>query len=275
MTDGREPKVGQQVSSAGTAEAVPDQGGGPNADRVDEVRCVGCGSAVAGTYCAACGARVEPPPLELRSFLADALSELLSIERGLVRTLRDLFARPGSVTVAFREGHGAVYTPPVKLYLATAFVYFGGLTLVGADTLYLWTLIITLSSGSLPGWVSQIVLLGVPLVALIARGIFFGTGRYYVELLVLSLYFHGFLFLVGVPVSLAWQHIPVIADNLGRANNWFALVAGIWLFLAFRRVTRAGRLRCLLGTVLATAVYLAFMLSGIYLWVILAGGSNG
>lgn len=235
-------------------------------DGADGGACPRCGAAATGTYCGACGARVAPPPLRLRPFLAEALSELLSIERGLLRTLRALFTRPGSLTVAFREGRGGAYTPPLRLYLATGFVFFGGLSLAGVDTMYLWSLIITLDSGSLPGWVSQVVLVGVPVTALLARGVFVGTGRHYVEFLVLALYFHCFLFLVGIPITLAWEDIPGVA-SLGRANNWLTLAAGVWLFLALREVTAAGRLRCLVGTLAITAGYLGVMVGGIWLWV--------
>lgn len=230
--------------------------------------CPRCGAAAAGPYCAACGARVAPPPLRLRPFFANALAEFLSIERGVLRTLHALFTRPGSLTVAFREGRAAAYTPPLRLYLVTAFVFFGGLSLTGVDAMYIWTLIITLDSGALPGWVSQVVLVGVPLMALIARGVFLGTDRYYVEFLVLALYFHSFLFLLGVPFTLVWDHLPA-AVVLGRPNNWFALLAAFWLYPALRRATGAGRLRCFVGTVAITLGYSVVMIAGIWLWVTL------
>lgn len=211
---------------------------------------------------------MAPPPLRLRPFIADALAELLSIERGVLRTLRALFTRPGSLTAAFREGRAAAYTPPLRLYLATAFVFFGGLSLSGVDAMYIWTLVITLSSGSLAGWVSQVVLVGVPVMALISRAVFFGGDRYYVEFLVFALYFHSLLFLLGVPFTLVWEHLPAGAA-LGRPTNWFALLAAFWLYPALRRVTGAGRLRCLVGTVAITLGYTVVMISGIWLWVTL------
>jgi len=237
---------------------------------VHEERCSRCGTAAVGAYCHACGARVEPPPLRLRPFLAEAASDLLSLERNLFRTLPALLFKPGFLTGEFRAGRGALYAPPLRLYLATAFVYFGGLTLLRVDRLYLWTLVVTPSSGVLPAWISQVVLLGVPLVALVLRGYFFDQERPYVELLVFALYFQSAMFLIGIPLTLIASGIALPANGEGEPNAVFALIAGAWLYAGLRRLTGCGRLRCLGGVILVSAVYLAAMVGAILVWVLLA-----
>lgn len=51
-------------------------------------------------------------------------------------------------------------------------------------------------------------------------------------------------------------------------------MGGVWLYVALRRVTGAGRIRVLLGVLGVTLGYLAVMLGGILLWAWLAGGTT-
>lgn len=262
----REPDV--SPARASPPRATPGPGVGAPAD---PDRCPRCGGGAVQTYCAQCGARVEPPTLALGPFVGETLADLLSIERSLLRTLRALVFRPGTLTEAYREGRISTFIAPLRLYLLSGFLYFGLLTVSGVDHLYFWSLVITLSSGGLPGWISQIILAGVPLVAVLLLALFAGRGRHFVEYVVLAFNLHSLLFLAGVPLTLLWNWLPLPEAAMSRGNTPALIVGGVWLFFALRRVTGAGRVRTTLGVLGVTVGYLAVMLGGILLWALWSG----
>lgn len=109
--------------------------GTPEIEEAGSRRCPSCGAGADGTFCPACGVRKIPRPLALRSFLAEALGELLSLERRLLRTIPPLLLRPGRLTLEHIAGHGGLYVSPIRLYFAGALLFFGFLTWVGVDLL--------------------------------------------------------------------------------------------------------------------------------------------
>ena len=102
-------------------------------------------------------------------------------------------------------------------------------------------------------------------------GLFAGRGRHFVEFIVLAFNLHSLLFLMGIPMTLLWNWLPLPEAAMSRGNGPSMVVGGIWLFLALRRVTGASRLRSALGALGVTIGYLAVMIGGILLWALWAG----
>ena len=92
--------------------------------------CPSCGHAVATPFCAGCGERpLLPADLSLRGVFEKAVQALTSIDGRMIRTLRALLGRPGSLTLAFQSGQRRPYLGPVQLFLLANVVFFGAQTL--------------------------------------------------------------------------------------------------------------------------------------------------
>lgn len=88
------------------------------------VRCLNCSAQLSGAFCSACGQRDIPPYPSLRELAVDAVSEFSGWDGRLATTLRDLFRRPGWLTLEFLEGRRVRYISPLRLYLMASVVYF-------------------------------------------------------------------------------------------------------------------------------------------------------
>jgi len=88
------------------------------------VRCLNCSAPLSGAFCSACGQRDIPPYPSLRELLMDAVSEFSGWDGRLASTLRDLFRRPGWLTLEFLEGRRVRYISPLRLYLMASLIYF-------------------------------------------------------------------------------------------------------------------------------------------------------
>jgi len=90
----------------------------------DVARCLNCGAALTGPYCAACGQRDDRHLHSLRHFLAEAFEGLTHADSRLWRTLWPLLVRPGFLTREFFAGRRQRYLPPFRLYIVVSLVFF-------------------------------------------------------------------------------------------------------------------------------------------------------
>jgi hypothetical protein len=93
--------------------------------RMDPARpCLNCGDETTGRYCPTCGQRKTDIQVSLRTLVADALEDELTLDRRLPATLGALFLEPGQLTVDYVNGRVARYVRPVRLYLVSSIIFF-------------------------------------------------------------------------------------------------------------------------------------------------------
>lgn len=97
-----------------------------------KVKCLNCGAALAGPFCAECGQRALPTHPTVKQLAGDAFSEFSGWDGKLAATLRLLLRRPGELTRQWLDGHRVSFISPVRLYLTTSLLYF--LITAGAPT---------------------------------------------------------------------------------------------------------------------------------------------
>jgi hypothetical protein len=86
--------------------------------------CPTCGHERLERFCPACGEeRVASDELSVRRFIAAAVQES-PIEGKLVRTLVELFRRPGLLTAEYFAGRRLPYVRPFRVYLFISIVFF-------------------------------------------------------------------------------------------------------------------------------------------------------
>ncbi len=145
-------------------------------------RCVSCGAARTGPYCAQCGQRELRGRHTLRGVAATFLGRVLDVDHGLLHTVHWLTVRPDRVVRDYLAGRTVPYTNPVAYLLlcfaafAIAVGVFGGATGSEDDRV--------------------LTALAVPFIAAVSRLLFWRTRLNYAEHLVLVLYFLGHVALI-------------------------------------------------------------------------------
>lgn len=86
-------------------------------------RCLNCGAALSGAFCAACGQRSVPADPSVAELAGDAWQEFSGLDGRIAETFRGLL-QPGRLTIDYIAGRRARYLSPVKLYLTVSVIYF-------------------------------------------------------------------------------------------------------------------------------------------------------
>jgi hypothetical protein len=87
--------------------------------------CVSCNAPIIGRYCSACGEEtIDGQRRTVRHFVAASLlDEVVHLDSRFWITLRALLFKPGALTREFMAGRRRPYIGPVKLLLASIFVF--------------------------------------------------------------------------------------------------------------------------------------------------------
>ena len=87
-------------------------------------RCLNCGAALTGRYCANCSQAADVHVPSTRDLLHEALEGLTHSDSRLWSTLSLLWFVPGKLTQEFIAGRRAAYLPPFRLYLVLSVIFF-------------------------------------------------------------------------------------------------------------------------------------------------------
>lgn len=114
------------------------------ADRAGEP-CYNCGTPVEKheRYCPNCGQLAASFHRPLLSLIGETISDTLTVDGRLARTIPILFLRPGFLTKSYTAGKRARYVPPFRLFLLASLVFYIALFNVIGDGSWLknaqWT----------------------------------------------------------------------------------------------------------------------------------------
>ena len=89
-------------------------------------RCENCGQVAGPRFCPHCGQEVEPRRGPLLEVFSELVSEWLSFDSRLLRSLRAL-GRPGRLSELYLAGKRAPFLRPFRLYLLASVVLFSTL----------------------------------------------------------------------------------------------------------------------------------------------------
>jgi len=94
--------------------------------------CPTCHRAVSTPYCPICGEQpLRARDLALRGLFEQLVQAFTQVDGRLLRSLRYLVSRPGSLTVAYLEGQRKAYVGPVPLFLIANVLFFAIESLTG------------------------------------------------------------------------------------------------------------------------------------------------
>ncbi len=106
---------------AGDKKPVPD------ANTSEE--CQSCGAKVEHIYCGNCGQKNDDLRRSLWRLIGESLGGIFAFESRLWRTWGVLLLKPGEVAHAYANGARTIYSPPIRVYLAVSFMFFGFLAI--------------------------------------------------------------------------------------------------------------------------------------------------
>lgn len=238
--------------------------------------CPNCEALLHGPYCSDCGQR-RPRPADYSTlgFLADAATEIFSLDGKTFRTARQLFFHPGRLTLDHYQGRRIQYLKPMQLFLIVNVLFLliavqNGLFDFTLDeywdygppspelTQQLVTQKIAQQKISLDEYAVAfnrnenilrkcLIFLLVPLFALVLWIMHRRERRYYAEHLVFSIHFFSFFWLftscAGLPIAYLVYRAGIHPDNV--LLPFIELVTLVYLYLMLRTVYAQGRLRTL------------------------------
>ena len=98
-----------------------------------------------------------------------------------------------------------------------------------------------------------------PLFAILLKLFYIRRKKYYIEHLVFSLYFHGFIFLLFTAMLLLYQFVPQ-SDGYLDVMLWYIPV---YLYLALWRVYQQGPIKTFFKTALISMFYVILLSTGL------------
>ncbi len=85
--------------------------------------CANCGAALQGPFCHACGQDSDTHKRSIGHLILEMAESLFELDGRLMRTLPDLFLRPGRLARDYLEGRIARHVPPFRTFLVSLLIF--------------------------------------------------------------------------------------------------------------------------------------------------------
>ncbi|EDY82329.1 hypothetical protein VDG1235_1949 [Verrucomicrobiia bacterium DG1235] len=244
--------------------------------------CRNCDHSLNSNYCPNCGQRNLDFRRDWRGLIGEYASSFLNIDGKITRGIIQLLFRPGLSTQLFLAGKRASQIPPLRLYLFASLMFFlwftnqqGDLIFNSSDPEQTQAKIDYAQTEGQPEfakefakklenpaavqatfntWLPRVFLLGVPLLALASRILFFKREYVYLEHIIISMHLQTFLllwiFLVGIFSNLVGLiHSP----TGGLFWNVFIWWIQLYPVFALKRIFQLSWLKAI-GTTIALEI---------------------
>lgn len=97
----------------------------PSPATISSLSCPNCAGSSVQSYSSDCGQPLpKPTDYSVSHFLKEAIHEVFELDGKVVRTLRQLIAAPGSLTLAHWSGRPAPFLTPFRIYLLMTALFF-------------------------------------------------------------------------------------------------------------------------------------------------------
>ena len=109
---------------AAAADSLPHLIGGRHGPPpATGTRCANCGALLQGYYCHVCGQSADTHKRSILHLAWEGIEGLLHLDGRLVRTVPDLFFRPGRLARDYMEGRVARHVPPFRTFLVALLLF--------------------------------------------------------------------------------------------------------------------------------------------------------
>lgn len=86
--------------------------------------CLACGAAIVGPFCASCGQKNDDMRRSSLVLARDFLTDTFGFDSRMWRTIGLMAVAPGAVPANYAHGKRSRYTPPVRFFLVSSFLFF-------------------------------------------------------------------------------------------------------------------------------------------------------
>lgn len=234
-------------------------------------KCLNCGNMVEDTYCSKCGQSIHVARISPKHLVEELEYGLLHINKGILKTVKELLLRPGLTIKNYLSGKRVKYTKPFVFLIIWGAVYsliFHYFHFFPMSDMNNQNSVI-LEYIPLYKWYSEhyslTVLLLIPFYALSTYLLFYKKGYNYVEHLVLFSYLNGAkIFLVLLLYPLLYLSKSVAIYQIAHVLIEIYLIGGLSQFFKshswFKSVSKVISSLVLALLFALTAVVIAFLI---------------
>jgi hypothetical protein len=176
--------------------------------------CANCGAPVHSRYCPDCGQETSQRITSIKTLAEEFSSEFLNFDSKLFVTLKVLALKPGYLTKEYIEGRRIRYLAPVRL-----FVLLSALMLLTSS----------ISNDTGIDFITRMLLLEAPLLAIPLSLLYWSQKRYYIEHLIFMLHVQSYACLLGTCLYPVVGVLRVATSNFGKP----LLYGVLWSLLAW------------------------------------------
>ena len=224
-----------------------------------------CGTEVPGNFCSNCGQKFQPTKLPLREFLEDAVETLFNLDSRALRTLKELFLKPGKVTLKYIEGKRAAYLPPLRIYISISVIYFLIAEFIDSEKILFVNFT---QDGDSHVNLAKIIQVGmfflVPVMAGILKVFHQRRKAFYVEYLIFSVHIHSVWFVLFtfqlvffyLARFLEGSVLPLITNIITVMGESFQIGAMIFFVIYVKRVFQEKWVKAILKSIASLFLYL-------------------
>ena len=204
--------------------------------------CLNCGLELRGRYCHGCSQDREVGNPSLIKWVGETFAEFTSIEGRSLQSIRTLLARPGVLTVAWREGRRVGYTGPLRLFLFSLLLLLLVRSLLGSEPGFMLSAVLgflegagaTVDKTALLAQTDRILRAFTLLLAPVIAGLVsvFFRGRTFSEHFVFTIHVVGFALFLRTIFS--FVELVVTSEYITEPIQVFGIL--IYAYLAMHRV---------------------------------------
>jgi hypothetical protein len=115
--------VVKELEAAAAESLSHAAGGAPGLPPPPGAACLNCGARLQGRYCHVCGQNSDTHKRSVGHLIVESLEGLVHFDSRMLRTLPDLFFRPGRLARDYMEGRIARHVPPFRTFLVALLVF--------------------------------------------------------------------------------------------------------------------------------------------------------
>lgn len=265
--------------------------------------CRNCETELSGEFCHKCGQSSIIVRRPARDLFNDVVTNLVQWDSRLIHTLKNLFIRPGFLSLEWINGRRMRYVPPFRLYIVASFILFlfvglaanlspedAGIAISDASEAT-EDLTTALEEARENGeWLAEIMLVAaidlvedpaayiqkivrhlpkaafllLPIFALIHLAVEFRKDRYYIDFLVFSLHFHAFAFSLIALILLT----GLISQRAGDFANLLNFLIPVYAIIGIKRFNQQSWIKSIMKGVLIFGAYSTILTFGVALFFV-------
>ncbi|MEQ9036506.1 MAG: DUF3667 domain-containing protein [Gracilimonas sp.] len=178
-----------------------------------KTHCLNCGTKRTGNFCANCGQKFYEGNLSLSVVTQDSIDTMFNIDNRVLKTLKELFLKPGHITKEYLSGKRQRFISPFRIYFTFSALYFFVLSITDVNSiLFMNSFDLDGNEDQFTNFMKSFIILFAPAFAGVIHLIHQKQAKYYLESLVLALHLHSVLFFLFIVRAITDHYLKVYTE---------------------------------------------------------------